>query len=1237
MRTNLKTGTIIRVPGGILYEIMGEPIGEGGGSIIYPVQKFLPNENRTYSKSSILYALKECFPVSSQYTFFRNDSGEIAPVQTENNSKQYLSRAKEMLISENTITGDIYHTGFRLTPVLESFQEIEISQNQGLTFQKVANSISIMESLYEKGLSLKTYLKEKNHLPAEQTFRIIEQILYAVREVHEAGYLHLDLQDGNIFLKGMLEDGSGMISLIDFGSSRKRMGDGLCAAIEDCVLYSTPGFSAPEMLSGNDGTLRLGPEADIYSIGCLTLYLLTGHKFSCKELSSNKTGRYIPRFSIRKTRCPKHLVEQMQGIVAKALARYPEDRYADTQDMLKDVTAFLAMLAPYISPLSAVKYDAFICYRHGVLDTPAARELRNSLERFKGGHFLGPKPVKKVFLDEGELSSCADFGERIRDALKHSEWLIVVCSKTTKESVWVNNEIEVFLEYHDTSHILSVVTEGEPKDVFPNALIKCGMDESKLLAADARAKTLKQVIKKIRSDIKLKIAAPILHTTYDTLKQRNKIYAIKKAFALACISFITFSAFLGYAAIKSREIASQAVKLAKEHEEALKGQALYLTEQAKKSYESNEPLLAIDQACQAYDLLDTDHSLVPELIRFLTKVLGVYTLPLHTESSMTVTGYFPLDNCSTEDYFLDSDGKRLFTTDSSHNIYIWDTDTFQRIDTITTTENIRKFDKDLLISSKKQCLFTTINEIVCYDYIQKSVVWNYKFGEDFFVNLKVNEDESKIVVFTNRKLYIFDSAGTLLDSSVPPKISESELAVTELSHTELAISPDNNWIAFAIEREEKKDTLYRIETVIYDVAKRQYTLVSSFESMTTVPFSPYELHFTDGNKLFLLYGTGTNTIYMDTIYQYYSVPMNLTASVYDPEKKQNLWESSKNCMSVHGELIALDTIYKKQPAILLIYGTTCEILDQATGVILNSCETAAPVINAWCEKDYDILVLNNGDLVYHMHNEDHLTGYECFPDKIAACYRHDTDYYIIKRKVGAFHYEPSIFKYQQGAFSPGYERCLSVTAEDGENKMERKDGWRLPDSIEYPSSDTEANGQNGQYYAHIKNNSIAIENRKTKKERLLKTEKEPLSLLCIPDSDKLLISFADRISLYNMHTEAWVSSIEFEEGILSSYYSWQVINPSTVIYLPYSVDTEHYLPEDKDCYVLNISEKSFGIMYELKGLYAYDPEEDVFYFLSAKTSWDIFKGQIEPEKIEFGKIKRYSTEEIIKMAKNKIT
>lgn len=1221
MRTVLKKGTMIRVPGGILYKIAGGPIGEGGGSIIYPVRKYLPDGNDSYRESPILYAVKECYPLSIKYEFCRNGRGEVVPAGESEAAGAYLARIRQMQFSENAVSGEIYHTGFRLTPVLESFQEIEISQDEGLSFQRVCNSISVMESIAEKGVSLKNCLKEKKHLSADETFRIIEQVLYAVREVHDAGYLHLDIQDGNIFLKGTFQDASGMISLIDFGSARKRKEDGKCEAVEDGILYSTPGFSAPEMSSGNDGTLRLGPQADIYSIGYLMLLLLTGRRFSAKELGANKTGRYIPRFSVRKTKCPKHLVERMQEILAKALAGKPENRYADTREMLEDVTEFLAMLAPYKSPLSAVDYDAFICYKHGPLDSPAAKTLQNALERYKGGKLFRQKPIRRVFLDEGELSSCADFGERIREALKNSAWLIVICSGDTKESPWVNDEIETFLEYHDMSHVLTVVTEGEPKEVFPEALLKHGMDGNHLLAADARAENTKQVLKKIRGDVKLKIAAPILNTTFDTLKQRMKLYEIKRAFAAVCMGFLILSAFFGYAAVKSKQIADQAVRIAEEHKAALKGEALRLLDQAKQSYEANDPIAAVDQALRAYELTEPDGVILPGLIQILAEAMGIYTLPLNVEEAVTAQGIFALEDKGLKDeFFLDSEGKYLFTTNID-NVYIWDTDTFECIKTIPT-DSIKMFDETFLMDQQDKYLFVQWKEIRCYDYENDISVWNYKFDE-IINTVAVSDDKTQIVAATEHKLYIFDAAdGTLLQTSDFPNADGFTLA-----EYALIISPDKKKMAFVRSKEE--DSIHSIEIVLYQPDTDEYIVLSSFKNDHNAQYTGKLLHFTDRNQLLMGYRIGTNTVWTtDRYYKYYSEKQSLNVSLYDPEKKCVVWESQKDSMALNGEFIAYDTLYDGHPAFVLVYGENYKILDQATGEVLDSYETEASVISAWGEENKDVLVLENGNLMYHMQGEDHLVGYAYFPERISKCHKVGSNYYI--REYEPFSgntLEHRVIKYQASVFAEGYETCIILEADGDDIKSDIKNDFHFPEDFEKPSNEAEDDMENEQYHIYMSDDTIVIEDKMSHAEHVLETEEKPRGFYWMQDAGKLLIGYEAQVSLYDIETETLTGTLVFENDIWSFVKAqWQWLDDSTVVCVG-----AYY------SYVVEVSEDAFEILYVLRDYYAYDATEKVFYFLSTKIPMDKINDGVFVDKQELGRIKRYSREEIIEMARQRGT
>src|SRR5580692_6675563 len=120
-------------------------------------------------------------------------------------------------------------------------------------------------------------------------------------------------------------------------------------------------------------------------------------------------------------------------------------------------------------------YDAFISYRHVERDRKWAEWLIASLECYrvpKGLQQRGlPPRLRKIFRDEDELPSSADLNDQIRQALVGSRFLIVVCSAFTPRSKWVEREIQMFNELGRGDQVLALLTEGEPADSFPEAML----------------------------------------------------------------------------------------------------------------------------------------------------------------------------------------------------------------------------------------------------------------------------------------------------------------------------------------------------------------------------------------------------------------------------------------------------------------------------------------------------------------------------------------------------------------------------------------------------------------------------------------------------------------------------------------------------------------------------------------------------------------------------------------------
>lgn len=199
------------------------------------------------------------------------------------------------------------------------------------------------------------------------------------------------------------------------------------------------------------------------------------------------------------------------------------------------------------------RYIAFISYRHQSPDMEIAQKLHTAIETFQIPSAIqqknGIRKTGRVFRDQEELPLSADLGKDIEDALDNSEWLICVCSPNYLESRWCMREVEYFAEKKGKDHILTILAAGEPEKSFPKILRfreneNGGSEPVEPLAADVRAETLSDSLRKLRSE-KLRLLAPMLSVTYDDLKQREKQRKKKRIAAIAITAFVILGILTG--------------------------------------------------------------------------------------------------------------------------------------------------------------------------------------------------------------------------------------------------------------------------------------------------------------------------------------------------------------------------------------------------------------------------------------------------------------------------------------------------------------------------------------------------------------------------------------------------------------------------------------------------------------------------------------------------------------------
>lgn len=386
------------------------------------------------------------------------------------------------------------------------------------------------------------------------------------------------------------------------------------------------------------------------------------------------------------------------------------------------------------------KYDAFISYKHGPVDSEAAITLQRNLEHFhvpllsasllSSLPFTGrnnekkEKKIRRVFLDKEEMTAGNSLSSALQNALQQSEWLIVICSGSTKESPWVDLEIRDFLKTHDRGHILTVMIEGEPGDVIPDILNSESMLPEDVRAADARGRNIREIRKKLKGSALLEIAAPMLGTTLYDLTQRHRVYRMKRITTAAVICLAAVTGFLMYAFSQNR-------KLERTNSQLLLRQAEVITKEASELLSEGDNLHAVENLLSvlpdpssgeaATGSLD---SLLPATQYELTNALNLYKPELEAnfgEEHVSACAVIRNQDYLNPDLLSDETGSFLFAA-SDNTIYVWDAKTSRPVNEIPFTDYLKNWSEEALLSGNRIILCGS-HTAACYNYVTGEQLW----------------------------------------------------------------------------------------------------------------------------------------------------------------------------------------------------------------------------------------------------------------------------------------------------------------------------------------------------------------------------------------------------------------------------------------------------------------------------------------------------------------------------------
>lgn len=179
----------------------------------------------------------------------------------------------------------------------------------------------IMESV--EGKSLADILDEVGALNLPAAVNILVQICEGMEHAHNSGVVHRDLKPSNVIVSG--EDlVTAKIKVLDFGIAK--LDDTSGGVTRTGTVLGTPYYMSPEQFSGENVDRR----TDIYAAGSMLFRMLTNcHPFegdTLLEIMQDKKSLDAPRMN--DVNPDLDIPEAIEEVVAKSLARSPEDRHA---------------------------------------------------------------------------------------------------------------------------------------------------------------------------------------------------------------------------------------------------------------------------------------------------------------------------------------------------------------------------------------------------------------------------------------------------------------------------------------------------------------------------------------------------------------------------------------------------------------------------------------------------------------------------------------------------------------------------------------------------------------------------------------------------------------------------------------------------------------------------------------------------------------------------------------------
>ncbi|MGW5717340.1 serine/threonine-protein kinase [Amycolatopsis sp. NPDC003865] len=185
------------------------------------------------------------------------------------------------------------------------------------------------------GVDLATRLSTRGPMDAAEAVDVVGQIAQALTAAHAEGLVHRDVKPSNILLTG-----SGFAYLVDFGIARSQeSATGLTGA---GAAIGTLDYMAPERFTG----ARPDQRVDVYALACVLHQCLTATKPFAATTAASILHAHLNQAPPRASLLHPGLPAALDGVVARGMAKSPDDRYPTAAALAAGAKAALGSAAP---------------------------------------------------------------------------------------------------------------------------------------------------------------------------------------------------------------------------------------------------------------------------------------------------------------------------------------------------------------------------------------------------------------------------------------------------------------------------------------------------------------------------------------------------------------------------------------------------------------------------------------------------------------------------------------------------------------------------------------------------------------------------------------------------------------------------------------------------------------------------------------------------------------------------